>query len=519
MTSPVTFVASVDDQRRQDGRTWAVMYLGVITVSAALGLIAVQSTPRFFSLPLTMLLISSVLVIVKPVAGPYVIAFFAVMSDGVINPWYPFTFGLSNQGSVLFVTNSLTISPLELLLILTAVGWLLRLLIDRSSPRLVRGVLWRPMAVFTAFIFFGIVVGLGTGGNRYAAIWEFRPFLLLPVLYVVVTNLFTTRRHYAWLGGVVLLSLVVHSVLALQALSVMPAAERATLESLVAHPASVQLSIVLFVAIASWTIKGAPRWLRWLSLVASVPVGWAWLVSQRRAAVVAFAFSIIVLGVLLTKLNPRLLRKVGPVFVVVCVAYIGAFWNSQGTAGFPAQAVKAVISPNTISQTDRDSDIYRYIENYDISVTIHAKPITGLGFGQKFYRPIALPDISFFEFYEYIPHNAVLWIWMEMGVGGFIAMLFLFGSALRAGTRATLGLMRGLDALVVLTALAYLAMFLVFAYVDMAWDAASMVTVAIAMAICDRYWRLPACEPQPSPPSSRRAPAPPSPPTDPLLLA
>ena len=42
--------------------------------------------------------------------------------------------------------------------------------------------------------------------------------------------------------------------------------------------------------------------------------------------------------------------------------------------------------------------------------------------------------------------------------------------------------MTGLDALVVLTALAYLAMFVVFAYVDMAWDAASMVTVAIAMA-------------------------------------
>jgi hypothetical protein len=113
-------------------------------------------------------------------------------------------------------------------------------------------------------------------------------------------------------------------------------------------------------------------------------------------------------------------------------------------------------------------------------VTIHAKPITGLGFGQKFYRPIALPDISFFEFYEYIPHNAILWIWMEMGVGGFVAMLFLFGSALRAGTRATLGLMRGLDALVVLTALTYLAMFLVFAREGMGWDAASMVTVAIA---------------------------------------
>ena len=48
--------------------------------------------------------------------------------------------------------------------------------------------------------------------------------------------------------------------------------------------------------------------------------------------------------------------------------------------------------------------------------TIKAKPITGLGFGQRFYRPFPLPDISFFPFYEYMPHNSVLWIWIKTGV-------------------------------------------------------------------------------------------------------
>ena len=305
MSSPVTFVVSVDDQRRQDGRTWAVMYLGVITVSAVLGLIALQSTPRFFSLPLTMLLISSVLVVVKPVAGPYVIAFFAVMSDGVINPWYPFTFGLSNQASVLFVTNSLTISPLELLLILTAVGWLLRLLIDRSSPRPGAG---RAVAAHGGLHRVHLLRHRRRPRHRWEPVCRHLGVPALPAAAGPVRardepvhdppSLRVAGRGRAALTRGALRPGAAGTLASCRPRSAPP------LESLVAHPAAVQLSIVLFVAIASWTIKGAPRWLRWLSLVASVPVGWAWLVSQRRAAVIAFAFSIIVLGVLLTEAEP-----------------------------------------------------------------------------------------------------------------------------------------------------------------------------------------------------------------------
>ena len=36
------------------------------------------------------------------------------------------------------------------------------------------------------------------------------------------------------------------------------------------------------------------------------------------------------------------------------------------------------------------------------------------------------------------PHNSILYIWIKAGIGGFIAMLFMFGASLRDGARAIL---------------------------------------------------------------------------------
>ena len=64
----------------------------------------------------------------------------------------------------------------------------------------------------------------------------------------------------------------------------------------------------------------------------------------------------------------------------------------------------------------------------------------GVGFGKPFYQPIPLPDISFFVFSEYIPHNSIMWIWLKMGYLGFVTLLFLLAAAIRAGTRAVMRL-------------------------------------------------------------------------------
>ena len=70
------------------------------------------------------------------------------------------------------------------------------------------------------------------------------------------------------------------------------------------------------------------------------------------------------------------------------------------------------------------------------------------------------------------------------------AMLFLFGSAIRQGVHTILRVRSGADLVLTFSAAAYLVMYLVFAYVDIAWDTRSMVTVAVAMAICSEYARL-----------------------------
>ncbi len=482
------YPANVDEQRRINTRTWAAMYVGVLGFCAVLGLLALQTAPRPFALPFTMLLLISAVVAVKPIVGIYLVAFFTLFTDVSITPWFPFAKNMSSQESILYVGDQVIISPLEVVLAVTTVAWLLRLLIDRTSTGFVRGRLLAPMLSFTAFLFLGIVFGLATGGDRYVAIWEFRPLLYLPLVYLLLTNLFTTRRHYQRLALVLLVAVLAHTALALQKWAALSGEDRDELESLVDHGSAVQMGAVLMVAIAAWLLPKAPRSVRWFALVASVPVGWVWLISERRAAVVALTVSLIFLGVLLWNLDRRRLRIAGPVFVVLGVAYLTAFWQSESLIGFPAQAIKSVIATEDAADADQSSNLYRDIENFDMTATIQAKPITGFGFGQKFLRPVPLPDLGF-PFHEYIPHNSFLWIWIKMGVGGFLAMLFLFGSAIRMGVSAMVRLGRGRDLLLMFAATGYLVMYLVFTYVDIAWDIRSMISVAIAMAVCSELLR------------------------------
>ena len=116
--------------------------------------------------------------------------------------------------------------------------------------------------------------------------------------------------------------------------------------------------------------------------------------------------------------------------------------------------------------------------------TIRANPLFGVGFGQKFLQPLTLPDISFFEFWEYLPHNAMLWVWIKTGIFGFVAMLFLFARAVQHGARSAMQVRSYDHVAVVVMGFSYVVMFLVFSYVDIAWDARSTIFLAVSFALC-----------------------------------
>jgi O-antigen ligase len=482
---------SVDHQRRVNARTWLAGYGAVLVLCAVVGALGVRSAPQPLALPLTMLLLAAGAVALKPVFGIYLIGFFVLFSDASISPWFPFAKNLSSRESVLYLSDGLTISPLEVLLGVTAASWLLHLLIDRREVTLVRARLFKPMLVFTGFVFFGIAYGTVMGGNRWFAVWEFRPLLYLPIMYILVTNLFTTRRQYVRLFLVMLVALLAHAVLALDKYLQLSAAEREGLESLVDHGSAVQFGMILLAVLAAWMLPKSPTWMRVVLPVLAVPVAWTWVVSERRAAAIGLAVGLILVAAVLALVKPKRLLVIAPVLLLLIVGYLGAFWQSEDPIGFPAQAIKSVIAPGDTSSQDQSSNVYRAIENYDIMFTIKSKPLTGLGFGHAFYKPIPLPDISFFVFYQYIPHNSILWIWIKLGIGGFLAMLYLFGSALRAGVRSIMQARPGRDLLMTVLAAGYIVMYLVFAYVDIAWDPRSMICVAVAMAICSSYAGLP----------------------------
>src|SRR4029450_7213105 len=99
-----------------------------------------------------------------------------------------------------------------------------------------------------------------------------------------------------------------------------------------------------------------------------------------------------------------------------------------------------------------------------------------IGFGQRFARVVPMPDISrLFEWSEYITHNSILWMWMKTGLGGFVGTRVLLGLAVVVGVRA-LGRLPGAElSAVVLVATLYTVMHVVYACVDMSWDARSTV--------------------------------------------
>jgi O-antigen ligase len=161
----------------------------------------------------------------------------------------------------------------------------------------------------------------------------------------------------------------------------------------------------------------------------------------------------------------------------------------QGPLGLPAQSIKSAIAPEQLSAADMSSNFYRQVETYNLVETIRQNPVLGRGFGQKFLQVYPLPYIPF-VWAEYIPHNSVLWIWMNTGAGGFIAMLYLFGAGISVGARATMRMRSRHGAALALTATLYLVMYPIYAYVDIAWDTASMVYLGAALAIVGNIARF-----------------------------
>lgn len=477
-------VDSVSRQRRSDAWAGAIAYTGVVGVGMMVALAGLGRSADPFSLALGVLLFGGAAILVRPILGVYLIVFFTLLGDSETMASYPAYRNFSSRESMLYVNDAMTFTPVEVWLALTIIGLFVHSAGAREWNLRGRPLVW-PLIALALMVGVGLFYGVGLrGGNLTVAIWELRPVLYLPVMFIAVSNLFTRVAHYVTLAWVAVAAISIQNVVAILYYHSLPPDERAVLQRLTEHAASVHYAWMFLLTACLFALRGCSWSARLALLVASIPTAYVFVLSQRRAAVVAMVAGFLVLAIVLFVRRRRLFRVVAPISLLVGAMYTAAFWNATGGIGFGARAVKSVIASDQASDRDSSSNVYRVLENFNLVFTVRTDPLTGVGFGRPFYQPAPLPDISFFVFYEYIPHNSILWVWLKMGYVGFVILLFIIAATLRAGMRASLTLPTGTTLAVTVAALGYVVMYFVFAYVDIAWDTRSTIFLAVCTSTC-----------------------------------
>lgn len=338
-----------------------------------------------------------------------------------------------------FTPVSLPVTPAEMILGITLLAVLLPALGRRGSG-FYRGSLFGPVIFFLiaviASAIFGLSRGTGTGPFLASAAWaEARSFIYLIICYVLAANLITNRRRLNLLVWVVILTIGLKGI---QGISHFLVERRlgVSLESITGHEDVVFFG-TFFVLLAATLLFGGDRRHRITMLWLLAPVAFTELATSRRIAFFILPFGLMIIGAGLFQTNRRLFFRIVPVVAILVAAYIGIFWNQTDTLlGEPARAVRSQVG--TTSLRDERSDVWRALERENITENIRSAPLTGLGFGRpyRFYEPQPSLVTSGFVYWTYITHNAIFWVWMKMGVIGFIAFWLLLGSAIVQGLKS-----------------------------------------------------------------------------------
>ncbi len=472
---------TVTSVERRETITWWLLFLGFLGVTGMFGLSMLRSGPDMAMLGWFCYLTGVWLILHQPRYGVYLILGLSLVGDMALASWYPFVKNFSSAESLLYMNDALIFSPAETYIVLTFISWLGRGIIQRKIVWHTGPLFW-PAMIFIGFITFGLAYGLMRGGNLNTGLWEARPIYYLPVMVVLTGNLIQTRDQVNKLIWIAMIAIFIDSMNGFLFVANTLNFQLHTVDRIAEHSASIHANTFFVLLLSTWMFRAS--YARRLIMPVMLPfVAVSYFANQRRAAFITLTIAIVLILAILYWENRQAFWLITPVLAVVGVAYLAAFWNSTGTLGMFASAIKSVVAEDASSAADQSSNLYRIIENVNTNFTIKNAPLTGVGFGNKFLIIWPMPDISFFIWWEYIVHNSVMWIWMKAGIGGFLSMIFLIGSTVMVGVQA-FRRMPGRDlSAIALTATLYIIMHFVFAYVDMSWDNQSMIYVGTMMGL------------------------------------
>jgi hypothetical protein len=340
----------------------------------------------------------------------------------------------------------------------------------RSGP-FYRGALFGPVMLLAGAVPVALAYGVFhqtgiTQFNPNAAWAEGRSFVQLACVYLLAANVINSRRRVVQTVWIFIIAVTLKGVQGTQNF-IIERQLQLSLEAITGHEDVVFFG-TFFLLFAAMNAYGGDKRQNRLMLLALPVIGVTELATARRNAFIILAVGLILLGISLWRFKTSLFNKSLPAVLIVLSVYTIAFWdNTEGTLGQPIRAFKSQIG--YASERDRLSDYWRILENQNIDLNIKANPILGIGLGRPYAFYIEEPslDATGFVYWDYITHDAIMWVWMKMGLYGFITFWYLCGSAMVYGLVTFKRLSDGYLRAIALTIVALVAMQVVFSYTDL----------------------------------------------------
>jgi hypothetical protein len=365
-----------------------------------------------------------------------------------------------------FAHAGIAFSPLELLLIVTTLAYIVRAL--TTGRRLRAGTLAPHVLVFGLFLVGGYIWGILTGGDPKTGLFELRAPFMLVMLYFLVTNLANEPGQIAQLLKLMTFGFGVLAVWGLLRYLIVFHGHSDGPDGAFGgtHEDAVFLAFLGVIAVAR-LIFVRPQWRKALPLLLlTLPALFVMFEMQRRAAFLSLYLAVVVMAIALFYRSRKLFLAIIPPLTVLILVYSAIFWNSNSILAQPIRAWRSQTTDASLGARDYSSNEYRINEKADVRATILSAPLTGIGFGHQFFNVDPLPVLSWWPYQFYTPHAEVLWIWLKVGAGGFIAFwVVICTSLLRVGQIFRQEKMTERSFAGLLAAI-FIAMLLGFAYVD-----------------------------------------------------
>ena len=331
------------------------------------------------------------------------------------------------------LSNGSFVSPAEILLFALLLIWLMKgaLAHNWHVPR-------SPLAKSIAAIYVvSLVVGLGIGrlhhGQIKIALWEFRDWYYVGIMYLLTSSFFAGRNVFRSLLWTIVLGSGVKSLEGVFNFFAFARKLNPRPEAILSHEEAFFFGVFLLTTLALWLFQVRGR-LRTVATVFAPLVLIADVGNSRRTAFLILYVGLAALLAIAYFGMPerrRVLRRLNVVLALVAVAYIGVFWNGSGALGQPARAIHSAVAP---TPRDRASDEYRVLENLNLEQRIRANRSTGEGYGVPINYGFGLVNLTSLDStINFVPHNGVLYEWYRLGLIGEILLWCIVGFGIVTG--------------------------------------------------------------------------------------